>query len=169
MLGNDSVRAPRQPPTPAASSWRTPPSRPRASPRSRGSAFGGGGGFGGLGGRLLRWLWRPRRQRETRLHPRGASAPRLKETERISRTAGDLFISSYQRDHFLKMCGNQYRPQSQAFRNFCVWHRPAARSALPPRRPPWQIPPFAPCVALRLLHKQLGEKEPAATFAPFHI
>jgi len=70
-----------------------------------------------------------------------------------------MFISSYQRDHFLKMCGNQYRPESQAFRNFCIWHRPAARSALPPRRPPWQIPPFAPCVALRLLHKQLGEKE----------
>src|SRR5262249_18516412 len=41
----------------------------------------------------------------------------------------------------------------------CIWHRPAARSALPPRRPPWQVPPFAPCVALRLLHKQLGEKE----------
>jgi len=57
------------------------------------------------------------------------------------------------------MCGNQYRPQSQAFRNFCTWHRPAARSALPPRRPPWQIPPFAPCVALRLPHRQLGEKE----------
>src|SRR5262249_36030474 len=70
-----------------------------------------------------------------------------------------MFISSYQRDHFLKMCGNQYSPESQAFRNFCIWHRPAARSALPPRRPPWQIPPFAPCVALRLLHKQLGEKE----------
>src|SRR5262245_25591988 len=46
----------------AASSWRTLPSRPRASPRSRGSACrytagGGGGAFGGLG-RRLRWLWR---------------------------------------------------------------------------------------------------------------
>src|SRR5262249_31583733 len=41
--------------TPAASSLRTPPSRPRASARNRGSACrygagGGGGGFGSLGG-----------------------------------------------------------------------------------------------------------------------
>src|SRR5215471_12784690 len=135
--------------SPAASSWRALPSRPRASLRSRGSAFGGGGGVGGFGGP----------GGSVKLRPRGGSAPRLKKnSERISRTAG-MFISSYQRDHFLKMCGNQYRPQSQAFRNFCIWHRPAARSALPPRRSPWQIPPFVPCVALRLPHRQLGEKE----------
>src|SRR2546421_4094910 len=70
-----------------------------------------------------------------------------------------MFISSCQHDHFLKTCGNQYRPRCQAFRNFCIWRRPAARSAPLPRRPPWQIPHFAPCVALRRPHKQLEEKE----------
>ena len=62
-------------------------------------------------------------------------------------------ISSFLPDRFLKTCGSQYMPQSQAFRNFGIWRRPAARSALPLRRPPWRIPQFGPCFALYLAHR----------------
>jgi len=67
--------------------------------------------------------------------------------------------SSCQRDHFLKTSGNQYRPQSQASHNLSIWHGPAVRSALPPGRPPLHIPLVAPCVALRLPHRQPAEKK----------
>jgi hypothetical protein len=63
--------------------------------------------------------------------PRNSAASMHRRHTRVSG-----FISSYQRDHFLKTSGNQYRPQSQASHNLGIWHGPAARSVLPPRRPP---------------------------------
>ena len=44
---------------------------------------------------------------------------RRRHTQRVE-PAG-RFISSFQRDQFLKTCGNQYRPQSRAFRNSGRW------------------------------------------------